>query len=159
MSHPRKVWIVFAAALVVVVAAMAFLSAVAVRLDNDRIATKRQAELEESVRLSLWRMDGALTALVSQESTRPVFEVGVQTEITSFVLGSPPSPIEFQAVLDAGATSVIYRPTGLDVLSSHLLEAGVYTIAFEGLNGLADEQDLRLEVETTFLPPESVTAQ
>ena len=74
MSHPRKVWIVFAAALVVVVAAMGYLSAVAVRLDDDRIATKRQAELEESVRLSLWRMDGALTALVSQESTRPVFE-------------------------------------------------------------------------------------
>jgi len=74
MSHPRRVWIVFAAALVVVVAAMGYLSVVAVRLDDERAAVRRKAELEESVRLSLWRMDGALTALVSQESTRPVFE-------------------------------------------------------------------------------------
>ena len=96
MSHPRKVWIVFAAALVVVVAAMGYLSAVAVRLDDERAEARRarrevvaearrarreveakarrEAELEESVRLSLWRMDGALTATVAQESTRPFFE-------------------------------------------------------------------------------------
>ena len=74
MSHPRRVWIVFAAALIVVVAAMGYLSVVAVGLDRDRRGARRQAELEESVRLALWRMDGALTALVAQESARPVFE-------------------------------------------------------------------------------------
>ena len=74
MSHPRRVWIVFAAALIVVVAAMGYLSVVAVGLDRDRRAARQQAELEESVRLALWRMDGALTALVAQESARPVFE-------------------------------------------------------------------------------------
>jgi len=74
MSHPRRVWIVFAAALLVVVAAMGYVSVVAVGLDRDRRQAKRQAELEESVRLALWRMDGALTATVAQESTRPFFE-------------------------------------------------------------------------------------
>jgi len=74
MSHPKRVWIVFAAALVVVVAAMGYLSVVAIDLDRDRRGARRQAELEESVRLALWRMDGALTALVAQESARPVFE-------------------------------------------------------------------------------------
>ena len=74
MSHPRKVWSVFAAALVLVVAAMGYLSAVAIRLDRGRREARRRAELEESVRLALWRMDSALTATVAQESTRPLFE-------------------------------------------------------------------------------------
>ena len=74
MSHPGRVWIVFAAAMVVVVAAMGYVSVVAVGLDRGRREAKRQAELEESVRLALWRMDGALTATVAQESTRPFFE-------------------------------------------------------------------------------------
>lgn len=106
MSHPRKVWIVFAAALVVVVAAMGYLSAVAVRLDGDRLEARRQAELEESVRLALWRMDGALTALVAQESTRPVFEYrsfyspndAFTATYTQFTPGSVmlPSPLVWQ---------------------------------------------------------------
>jgi hypothetical protein len=84
-------------------------------------------------------------------ATRPLFEVGVTTEITGFVGGLVPFPVEHQPVLDAATGRVVYRPTGGNIDTSHILEAGVYTFAVESLGG-GDTQDLRLELETEFIP-------
>ena len=72
-------------------------------------------------------------------------------EITEFVGGSVPSPVEFQAVLDATASGIVYRPSGGTVETSHTLEAGVYTVSFEA--NQVDTQKLRLEVDAEFIPP------
>ena len=52
-------------------AAMAWLSRLVLKLDADGKAAIRQAAFEENVRLALWRMDSALTGLISLENARP----------------------------------------------------------------------------------------
>lgn len=84
-------------------------------------------------------------------ATRPLFTVGVDTEITGFVRSFVPFPLEHQAVLDPSAEGVIYRPTGGTVATSHILEPGVYTFAIESIGG-GDSQPLRLELDTQFIP-------
>jgi hypothetical protein len=93
--------------------------------------------------------------------TTPVFTVGVETEFTGFVPGTgSASPVEFQARLDGSATGIVYKPSGGNIADSHLLSAGVYTIAFEGLDGVGDDQtDLRLEIDTEFAPVDAETSE
>ena len=57
-------WLAFAAATAIVLAAMGWTTAAVLRLD-------RRAQLEENVRLALWRMDSALGPLVAAEQARP----------------------------------------------------------------------------------------
>jgi signal transduction histidine kinase len=73
MIRPRHIWIVFALCLVVVLAAMGWISAQALRLERAEAETRRRAALEEDVRLALWRMDSALAPLIARESARPYF--------------------------------------------------------------------------------------
>jgi len=71
MSRLWRTWIVFGACLVVVLASMAWISRAMLRLGRRETDARRQAMLEENVRLALWRMDSALMPLVGQESARP----------------------------------------------------------------------------------------
>jgi signal transduction histidine kinase len=50
---------------------MGWLSRLALKLDAEGKAALRQAAFEENVRLALWRMDSALTGLISLENARP----------------------------------------------------------------------------------------
>ena len=73
MTRPLHIWSLFALCLAVLLAAMGWVSFTAVRLDHAQQAAGQQAEVEERVRLALWRMDSALTALVVEESARPYY--------------------------------------------------------------------------------------
>jgi len=73
MKRPWQIWLLFALCLSVVLAAMAWVSLTALRLDCAEAQAQRRAALEEDVRLALWRMDSALTPLVARESARPYF--------------------------------------------------------------------------------------
>ncbi len=68
MKRPWHVWMSFSVCLVVVLAAMGWVSLIAIRAESDR---RRQTTLEDNVRLALWRMDSALAPLVAQEGARP----------------------------------------------------------------------------------------
>jgi len=68
MKRPWQIWLVFGCCLAVVLAAMGWVSLMAVRAESDR---QRFVTLEENVRLALWRMDSALAPLVAQESALP----------------------------------------------------------------------------------------
>jgi signal transduction histidine kinase len=70
---PAHVWTLFAVCLGVVLVAMAWSSAIVLRLERAEVQSKAQAALEENARLALWRMDSALTPLLAQESARPYF--------------------------------------------------------------------------------------
>ena len=85
--------------------------------------------------------------------SRPVPTLGLTTVITEFIEGSVPSPVENQPELDAVSDRVVFRPEGGSILASHILDPGVYTVAFDGINNQTDDRPLRLEVETLFLPP------
>ncbi len=74
MNRRRRAWLIFAAMLGLALVAVAGLSRMILRLDAEGAAARRQAVVEENVRLALWRMDAALSLLVARESLRPYFE-------------------------------------------------------------------------------------
>ncbi len=71
--RPVHTWIVFGLCLAVVLAAMAWISLTALRLDHAEVEARRHAVLEENVRLALWRMESAVGPLIAQETSRPYF--------------------------------------------------------------------------------------
>ena len=71
MNRPWATWAMFALCLVVVMAATGWISAVVWRLDRKDAAAARGAQLEENVRLALWRMDSSLASLIGRENARP----------------------------------------------------------------------------------------
>lgn len=73
MTRPIHIWSFFAVSLAVLLTAMGWVSLTALRLDRAQQETAQQAEVEERVRLALWRMDSELTALVVEESARPYY--------------------------------------------------------------------------------------
>lgn len=76
MRRPIYSWVIFGLCLAVMLAAVAWISLMALRLDRAEGEARRQAAVEEKVRLALWRMESALTPLISQESSRPYFSYG-----------------------------------------------------------------------------------
>ena len=70
MIRPWHTWTIFSLCVVVVLAAMGWMSLTVLRLET---LTTQKATLEENVRLALWRMDSALAPLIAQESARPYF--------------------------------------------------------------------------------------
>src|SRR5262245_52962594 len=70
MNRPWQIWIGFVAALMVVAAGVGWLSFRALESDRAEAAARRQAALEEDVRVALWRMDSLMSTFVAQESAR-----------------------------------------------------------------------------------------
>jgi signal transduction histidine kinase len=66
MKQFWRTWLAFGVALAVALSAMGWMTATALRL-------RRQATLEERVRLALWRMDSKVAPLVARENARPYF--------------------------------------------------------------------------------------
>ena len=73
MRRPVLMMAAFGACLVVLLAAVAWVSVRAVEADRAQAEAERQAAFEEKVRLALWRMDSALAPLVAMENSRPYF--------------------------------------------------------------------------------------
>jgi signal transduction histidine kinase len=73
MNRPWQLWGVFGVCLLVVLVAMGWITQIALTLEQSEEATRQNAELEESVRLALWRMESALSPLIAEESGRPYF--------------------------------------------------------------------------------------
>jgi len=73
MKRPWRIWVAFGLALAVLLAAMGSVTLTALRLDRAEAEARRQAALEENVRLALWRMDSSLAPLIAQENARPYF--------------------------------------------------------------------------------------
>jgi len=65
---PRGVWAAYAACLVIVAAALTALTHRALEADRAEAAARREAAVEENVRLALWRLDSALATLVARET-------------------------------------------------------------------------------------------
>ncbi len=73
MRRLWHIWMIFGLCLVVVFGAMGWVSLIAVRVERAEARARREAALEEKVRLALWRMDSALAPLIARESGRPYF--------------------------------------------------------------------------------------
>ena len=73
MKRPLHIWIVFGVCVAVLLAAMGWVSTIALRFDRVETKARQQAAFEEKVRLALWRMDSGLAPLLVQESAWPYF--------------------------------------------------------------------------------------
>ena len=73
MKRTWHIWILFSLCFAVVLAAMGWVTLMALQSDRAEAEAKRRAAVEESVRLALWRMDSLLAPLLAQESARPYF--------------------------------------------------------------------------------------
>jgi signal transduction histidine kinase len=73
MKRSFSIWLGFALCLAIVLAAMGWISLSAVRSDRAETETRRQAAVEDKVRLALWRIDSALAPMLAQESARSNF--------------------------------------------------------------------------------------
>jgi signal transduction histidine kinase len=71
MNRPWKTWLVFGACAAVALVALGWISLTALSLERAQLQAGEKAELEERVRLALWRMDSALSPLIVEESARP----------------------------------------------------------------------------------------
>lgn len=69
-----RVAVSFVACAAVASLALAWVSATILRLDEAERSLRGRAAVEENIRLALWRMDSALTALIAQESGRRTFD-------------------------------------------------------------------------------------
>ena len=73
MRRPWHIALVFFICLAVVLVAMGWVSVTALQLNQREVAARQQADLEERVRLALWRMDSSLAPLLARENGRPYF--------------------------------------------------------------------------------------
>src|SRR3954462_12633948 len=74
MKRPALTWLTFLLFLALGLAAMAWMTRTVLRLDAAQARATAAAQLEENVRLALWRMDYAMSPAISQETARPYFE-------------------------------------------------------------------------------------
>jgi signal transduction histidine kinase len=73
VTRSWRLWAVFALCLAVLLAGVGAISAAALRLERSEAEARRQAAVEEDVRLALWRLDSAVAPLIARESARPYF--------------------------------------------------------------------------------------
>src|SRR5687767_9366855 len=74
MKRPAVIWLVFLLFLAAGVAAMGWMTRTVLRLEAAQARSIAAAQVEENVRLALWRMDFTLSPLISAETARPYFE-------------------------------------------------------------------------------------
>ncbi|MFK7849394.1 MAG: sensor histidine kinase [Akkermansiaceae bacterium] len=65
------VWIAFACCACLVIGAMSWLTRSVIQTENDRALAEIRAELQERVRLSLWRMDSLAASILLEENSIP----------------------------------------------------------------------------------------
>lgn len=71
MTRPLHIWIVFLACLGLLLAAMGWVSWNTLVLEQAREGAARDADVQERVRLALWRLDFQASALLIRENARP----------------------------------------------------------------------------------------
>jgi len=73
MKRPWLIATVFMLCLAILLVAMGWVSWTVLELQHAETDARREAAVEERVRLALWRMDSALGVLIARESGRPYF--------------------------------------------------------------------------------------
>ncbi len=71
MQRPVLKWLLFASCLAVFLAVMAWITARTLDMERQRVAAERNAQVQERIRLALWRMDSLASTLLIRENSRP----------------------------------------------------------------------------------------
>jgi signal transduction histidine kinase len=108
--RPRFTWSVFAVCLAVVCAAMVWMSAAMLRLENSENLAEQQSENE---RLALWRMDSVIVPIITRESARSHRAFNAVTETN----GSFPDPNNPFGPADSRSTSPLLNHSSPYILA------------------------------------------
>ncbi|HEX4141954.1 MAG TPA: HAMP domain-containing sensor histidine kinase [Pirellulales bacterium] len=73
MRRAWQIWLAFAAALLLAITAVGWLSFRALESEQAELTARGRAALEENSRLALWRLDSAVAPLIAEENARPYF--------------------------------------------------------------------------------------
>jgi len=73
-SHRRLTWLIFAVCALLLVDGLGWVTWQVLRLERSERFARQDAQLQEAVRLSLWRMDGMLSPILAAETGRPYFQ-------------------------------------------------------------------------------------
>jgi signal transduction histidine kinase len=71
MKRPWHAWSIFSAALLIVFSGLGWASWTVVEFERSEREVQARTEIEEAVRLALWRMDSTLATVLAQENVRP----------------------------------------------------------------------------------------
>lgn len=134
LQRPIFKWLLFAACVGLFVAAMVWVTQRTCAMDRDRQAGEREAQLQERMRLALWRMDSLVNTLLIRENSRPashyqpfhspddLFFNRSQLELPkgeavmpSPLLGDPPEFVSLHFQLIQGMACSPQVPTGADL--------------------------------------------
>lgn len=74
MNGARRTWWLFGAGTLTVVVMMVLISFVVLQLERETLQARTEADHQEAIRLSLWRMDSWLASRLVSEASRPYFE-------------------------------------------------------------------------------------
>ena len=69
----QRTWITFGACAAAVIAALGWTTASILRLERAERAARQQADLQERIRVALWRMDSIIAPRIAEEAARPYF--------------------------------------------------------------------------------------
>ncbi len=73
-SRPWQIWTIFGVCLLVVLFGMGGLTVQLLELERSEAEARRDAKLEENIRLALWRMDSFLSPIIARENAREPYE-------------------------------------------------------------------------------------
>ena len=71
LARPLFKWLLFALCVALFVAAMAWVTHRMIGMDRQHEASEREAQVQEKMRLALWRMDSLVSSLLIRENSRP----------------------------------------------------------------------------------------
>ena len=74
MKSRRSWWLIYGACTALVLAALAWITVMVVRLERGELQARAEAEHQEALRLALWRMDSWLAPFLAREAARPYFD-------------------------------------------------------------------------------------
>jgi len=86
MSRPWIIWLLSLFCAAAIFSAMGVITHRSLRMEQEGAQARAEAELQERLRLSLWRMETEAAALMIEENIRPPEQLGLQP-------GGPPSPL------------------------------------------------------------------
>jgi signal transduction histidine kinase len=68
------IWLLFSICAGLLLSVTVWASIIVIRLERENTQALRKAELEESIRLAMWRLDSAAAPIIARETARPYFE-------------------------------------------------------------------------------------
>ncbi len=157
MRHARPIWLAFALAVVAVFAAMGWITAAVLRLDAAEADSRRRAQLEENVRLALWRMDSALAPLIAAEHARPHAAFRERRPNGKAVKGQPAEPVLLNEWFDAPPPPLPGETASFARLYFQLQPSGRITSPHPAGSGAKDDGP-NLARLSTIAPPDDLLA-